>query len=145
MITRTLSLMFLALGLALAAPLFSQQDAGSKLGELMGDFQRTTKKLPTLLEDEPKWEQALAEVCRLQKISIDAKSEVPELVTGIEDEKKRKKARLAYRAKMQEFVRALLDGDGLHQRIEAQLALHHVEPAGGAPEFAQQYTEHVGE
>ena len=53
MITRTLSLMFLALGLALATPLFSQQDAGSKLGELMGDFQRTTKKLPTLLEDEP--------------------------------------------------------------------------------------------
>ena len=109
MITRTLSLMFLALGLALATPLFSQQDAGSKLGELMGDFQRTTKKLPTLLEDEPRWEQALAEVCRLQKVSIDAKSEVPELVTGIEDEKKRKKARLAYRAKMQEFVRALLD------------------------------------
>ena len=107
MMIRTLLLVLLCL--ALGAPLFSNQDSAEKLGELMGDFQRTTKKLPGMLEDEPRWDEALAEVCRLQKVAIDAKSEVPSLISGMEDEKKRKKARLQYRAKMQDFVRALLE------------------------------------
>jgi len=111
MMNRTLPLTLLALLLALAAPLFSQgKGDGSKLSELMGDIQKTTKHLAGVLEeDEPDWDAALAEVCRLQKVAIDAKNEVPGLVSAIEEEKKQAKARLEYRAKMQDFVRGLLE------------------------------------
>ena len=46
---------------------------------------------------------------KAQKAVIDAKSELPKMVSELTDEKAKRKAEIAYRTQMQELLRAFLD------------------------------------
>ena len=89
----------------------AQRDGGAE-GELaahMGDLKQSLRKLGGMVEDEAQMAASLEEICRLQKVVIDAKSETPSTVSSIEDEKKQRKAALKYRSTMQDLLRAFLD------------------------------------
>lgn len=91
------------------APALAQSGGETPLGRAMSDINGSMRKLEEQLSDAQTMAGALDEICRLQKVAIDAKGEVPTTVSSITDEKKRDKARIEYRLQVQHLVRALLD------------------------------------
>lgn len=97
--------LLLVAGFVPAAP--SQDD--SPIARAMGDIQESLKKLEASLDDEANLAAAWPEVCRLQRVVLDAKDALPSTVTELEDEKKRDKQTIAFRLEMQGLLRGFLD------------------------------------
>lgn len=85
------------------------QGGGSKLGTAMEALGGSLKALSERVKKGEALEEGLNDVWNAQRAVIDAKSELPEMVTALTDEKAKKKAVLAYREQMQELMRSLLD------------------------------------
>lgn len=85
------------------------QGGGSKLGTAMEEFGGAVKALSERIKKGEALEEGLPDVWKAQRAVIDAKSELPETITALTDEKAKKKAALAYREQMQELMRSLLD------------------------------------
>lgn len=85
------------------------QGGGGKLGTAMEELGGAVKALSERIKKGEALEEGLPDVWKAQRAVIDAKSELPETVTALTDEKAKKKAALAYREQMQELMRSLLD------------------------------------
>lgn len=92
-----------------AAPPASVQGGGSKLGTAMEELGGAVKALSERIKKGETLEEGLPDVWKAQRALLDAKSELPETITALTDEKARKKAAFTYREQMQELMRALLD------------------------------------
>lgn len=104
-----LAALSLAITLAAAAPLRSLPQEGGKLHTAMEEIGAAVKSMQSAIKTPDTLDQALAEVWKAQRATLDAKSELPKLVAENADEKAKRKAELAYRTQMQELMRAFLD------------------------------------
>ncbi|MBL8803791.1 MAG: hypothetical protein JNN27_17445 [Planctomycetes bacterium] len=81
----------------------------SKLGTSMEEIGAAVKSIQATLKTPAEISKALPEVWKAQRAVLDAKSELPKLVTDLTDEKAKAKAGLEYRTQMQDLMRAFLD------------------------------------
>lgn len=93
---------------AVARGLADEHAGNEVLEAYMEDFQRSLRRLQKKLADAEARAEVIAEVCRLQKVAIDAKSELPVLIAE-QAEEQQPAERVAYRKQMQQVVRTLLD------------------------------------
>ncbi len=104
----------------------SQEQAGNEVLEAyMEDLQRSLRSLQKKLDQAEVREEVIAEVCRLQKVAIDAKGQVPSRIAA-KPEEERSAERVAYRKQMQEVVRTLLDLEGALLDDDAEAAMEHL-------------------
>jgi uncharacterized membrane protein len=82
-----------------------QDEESSKLADMMGDFNRSLRKLKKAGEDDAKLAAAVTEICRLQHVALDSKNEDPPMLG--EGDRAQSAARLAYRKIMQDLVTQL--------------------------------------
>jgi hypothetical protein len=89
------------------------QEGGARQGSPLGGHMRTldegVDKLTAALDAddaEAKIDELVAEVCRLQQVSLDAKGEAPRSMGRLED-KDKQKALVSYRTQMQNLTSAL--------------------------------------
>jgi len=80
-----------------------------KLAGAMDTIGSSVKAIAAGLKTPDELDKVLPEAWKAQHACLDAKSELPETVTGVEDEKAKHKAELAYRTQMQDLLRAFLD------------------------------------
>ena len=85
------------------------QGGGSKLEGFMGEIDGVVKGLEKVVESKTGIAATMADVIKLQKLAIDAKSELPSALSAITEAKALKKATLSYKTQMQNLVRASLD------------------------------------
>lgn len=94
---------------ASSSPAPALVQGGGKLGTAMEELGGAVKALSERIKKGEALEEGLPDVWKVQRAVIDAKSELPETITALTDEKAKKKAALAYREQMQELMRSLLD------------------------------------
>lgn len=121
---------------AAAATQEEEREGNPALHAFMEDLGGSLRKLGRGLKDEGAMETGLAEVLRLQRATLDAKEQLPTVVSSIEDEKKRLASTIEYRAQMHALANGLftlelayLEGDA--GKVEKQLKeLDKVKKAG---------------
>jgi hypothetical protein len=84
-----------------------EREGNPALHEFMENLGGTLRGLGRGLEEDGAMEKGLAEVLRLQRAAIEAKDQMPVLVSSIEDAKKRTESEIQYRTLMQGLVNGL--------------------------------------
>ena len=122
---------------ATAAAVQEEEGEGNPaLHAFMEDLGGTLRKLGRGLKEEGAMSTGLTEVLRLQRATLDAKEQLPVVVSAIEDEKKRLASTIEYRTQMHALATGLftlelayLEGDA--GKVEKQLKeLDKVKKAG---------------
>jgi hypothetical protein len=121
---------------AAAAAQEGEREGNPALHAYMEDLGGTLRKLGRGLKEEGAMATGLTEVLRLQRATLDAKEQLPVVVSSIEDEKKRLASTIEYRTQMHALATGLftlelayLEGDA--GKVEKQLKeLDKVKKAG---------------
>lgn len=121
---------------ASAAVQEEEGEGNPALHAFMEDLGGTLRKLGRGLKEEGAMSTGLTEVLRLQRATLDAKEQLPVVVSSIEDEKKRLASTIEYRTQMHALATGLftlelayLEGDA--GKVEKQLKeLDKVKKAG---------------